>query len=103
MFILKHEVNQAGTAMKQCKVYRSDKKAETYLYLADGVEFNDLPTELQERFGEPAFVLRLELSTDHRLARVDVTKVLESLTEHGFYLQLPPKLPVEEEITRHLL
>ena len=89
--------------MKSCKVYRSDKKAETYLYLADGVEFNDLPTQLQERFGEPAFVLRLELSTDHRLARVDVTKVLESLAEHGFYLQLPPKLPVEEEITRHLL
>ena len=103
MFILKHEVNQAGTAMKQCKVYRSDKKAETYLYLADGVEFNDLPTELQERFGVPAFVLRLELSTDHRLARVDVTKVLESLAEHGFYLQLPPKLPIEAEISRHLL
>ena len=89
--------------MKSCKVYRSDKKAETYLYLADGIEFNDLPTELQERFGEPAFVLRLELSTDRNLARVDVTKVLESLAEYGFYLQLPPKLPVEEEITQHLV
>ena len=89
--------------MKSCKVYRSDKKTETYLYLAEDMEFHDLPTQLQERFGEPAFVLRLELSTDHRLARVDVTKVLESLAEHGFYLQLPPKLPVEEEITRHLL
>jgi len=89
--------------MKSCKVYRSDKKAETYLYLAEDMEFDDLPTQLQERFGEPAFVLRLELSTDHRLARVDVTKVLESLAEHGFYLQLPPKLPVEEEIGHHLL
>jgi hypothetical protein len=103
MFILRSDFIQAGFAMKSCKVYRSDKKAETYLYLADGVEFNDLPTELQERFGEPAFVLHLELSADHRLARVDVMKVLESLAEHGFYLQLPPKLPVEEEITRHLL
>jgi hypothetical protein len=103
MFILKHEVNQAGTAMKPCKVYRSDKKAETYLYLAEDMEFDDLPTQLQERFGVPAFVLRLELSTGRNLARVDVTKVLESLAEHGFYLQLPPKLPVEEEITRHLL
>jgi uncharacterized protein YcgL (UPF0745 family) len=103
MFILKYDLIQVGTVMKSCKVYRSDKKAETYLYLTDEMEFDDLPTELQERFGEPAFVLRLELSADRRLARVDVTKVLESLTVHGFYLQLPPKLPVEEEITRHLL
>jgi uncharacterized protein YcgL (UPF0745 family) len=86
--------------MKPCKVYRSDKKAETYLYLADDMEFNDLPTQLQEQFGAPAFVLRLELSTDRNLARVDVTKVLESLAVHGFYLQLPPKLAVEEEIAR---
>jgi uncharacterized protein YcgL (UPF0745 family) len=100
MCILKDEVNQAGAAMKPCKVFRSDKKAEAYLYLADDMEFDDLPTQLQERFGEPAFVLRLELSTDRNLARVDVTKVLESLVEHGYYLQLPPKMPVEEEITR---
>ena len=89
--------------MKPCKVYRSDKKAETYVYLAEDMEFDDLPTQLQEQFGVPAFVLCLELSTELNLARVDVTKVLESLAEHGFYLQLPPKLPVEEEITRHLL
>jgi uncharacterized protein YcgL (UPF0745 family) len=103
MFILRHDIVQAGFAMKTCKVYRSDKKAETYLYLAGGVEFNDLPTELQERFGEPAFIFHLELSADRDLARVDVVKVIESLAEHGFYVQLPPKLPVEEEITRHLL
>jgi len=89
--------------MKSCKVYRSDKKAETYLYLADEMEFDDLPGELQERFGEPAFVMSLELSADLRLARVDVKNVLESLAEQGFYLQLPPKLPVEEEISRSLL
>ena len=89
--------------MKPCKVYRSDKKAETYLYLAEDMEFDDLPTQLRERFGVPVFVLHMELSTDRNLARVDVTKVLESLAEYGFYLQLPPKLPVEEEITRHLL
>jgi len=103
MFILKREVNQAGTAMKSCKVYRSDKKTETYLYLADDMEFDDLPMQLQERFGAPAFVLRLELSSDRNLARVDVTKVLASLEEHGFYLQLPPKLPIEEEIGCRLL
>jgi uncharacterized protein YcgL (UPF0745 family) len=86
--------------MKSCRVYRSDKKAETYLYLSDNMEFDDLPAELRERFGEPAFVLRLELSAERKLARVDVASVLESLAEQGFYLQLPPKLSVEEEIAR---
>ena len=103
MFILKHDFFQVETVMKPCKVYRSVNKAETYLYLADDMEFDKLPAELRERFGEPVFVLSLELSTDRKLARVSVAKVLENLAEHGFYLQLSPKLPVEEEITRHLL
>jgi len=86
--------------MTFCTVYRSDRKAETYLYLSDALGFDDLPAELQESFGAPAFVMRLELSADRRLARVDVGKVLQSLVETGFYLQLPPKLPVEDEIAR---
>ena len=88
--------------MTACKVFRSDKKSETYLYLAAGCEFADLPAELQQHFGEPAFVMSLKLSADRKLARVDVEKVLQGLQESGYYLQLPPKLPVEEEITKWL-
>jgi len=86
--------------MKPCKVYRSDQKAETYLYLAEDMAFDDLPEELRKRFGEPVFVMRLELSTDRTLARVEVERVMESLAEQGYFLQLPPELPVEEELTR---
>ena len=85
--------------MTACKVFRSDKKAETYLYLAEGCNFADLPLELQQRFGEPAFVMGLELSPERELARLDVAKVLQGLQKSGFYLQLPPELPLEEEIT----
>ena len=88
--------------MTACNVFRSDKKTETYLYLAEDNEFADLPVELQQSFGEPAFVMRLELSSERKLARVDVKKVVQGLLEQGYYLQLPPKLPVEEEITRWL-
>ena len=88
--------------MKHCKIFRSDKKAETYLYLSADLEFSDLPQELQERFGEPAFVMALMLTRERKLARVDTPKVLESLEEKGYYLQLPPKLSIEEEITSHL-
>jgi uncharacterized protein YcgL (UPF0745 family) len=89
--------------MTPCKVFRSEKKAETYLYLADSLPFDELPAELRDQFGEATFVLSLELSESRNLARADVIKVIESLLESGYYLQLPPELPVEEEITRHLL
>lgn len=83
-----------------CKVYRSDRKSETYLFLSDELEFDDLPEELRKSFGQPAFVMSLDLSAERKLARVDTEKVLDSLAIQGFYLQLPPKLPVEEEIAR---
>lgn len=86
--------------MTPCYVYRSDRKAETYLYLLDGMEFDDLPAELRASFGEPALVMRLDLSADRKLSRVEASSVLESLAAQGYYLQLPPKLTIEEEISR---
>ena len=86
--------------MTLCKVYRSDRKPETYLYLASGKVFTDLPEELQTHFGEPAFVMNLLLEPGRELARVDVESVRKALADEGYYLQLPPKLPIEEEIAR---
>jgi hypothetical protein len=86
--------------MALCTVFRSGRKAETYLYLAQGRVFEDLPRELREAFGEPCFVMALNLTENRRLAHVDAGQVLEHLEEQGFFLQLPPEIPVEEEITR---
>lgn len=86
--------------MPACLIYRSEKKTDTYLYLAEELEFSDIPEELQNSFGEPHFVMRLELDSNSKLARVETQNVLAALDEHGFYLQLPPKLPIEEEINR---
>jgi uncharacterized protein YcgL (UPF0745 family) len=83
-----------------CSVFRSGNKSETYLYLARGHAYEDLPTELRQAFGEPVFVMQLELDEDRKLARVDAREVLEQLEAQGFYLQLPPKIGVEEEIAR---
>ena len=85
-----------------CGIYRSDKKEETYLYLARGTEFDDLPAELQQLFPEPVLVTNLVLSPERKLAQVDVNKVIEHLENDGFFVQLPSKTPTEEEITRWL-
>jgi uncharacterized protein YcgL (UPF0745 family) len=83
-----------------CRIYRSGRKEETYLYLRGDLEFGDLPGELQASFGEPHFVMSLVLGPTRKLARVDTGQVLAALDDQGFYLQLPPKLTVEEEIAR---
>jgi uncharacterized protein YcgL (UPF0745 family) len=44
--------------------------------------------------------MALKLSSKSKLARVETQSVLESLRERGFFLQLPPKFPVEEEISK---
>jgi uncharacterized protein len=86
--------------MKLCTVFRSARRAETYLYLVEDLHFDDLPPELREAFGEPAFVMQLRLDEGRRLARVDVREVLKRLEETGYFLQLPPELSVEDEIGR---
>jgi uncharacterized protein YcgL (UPF0745 family) len=86
--------------MPLCTVFRSGKRAETYLYLAQGQPFEDLPPELRAAFGEPCFVMALNLSEERQLARVDTRQVLEHLETRGFYLQLPPETPVEEQISQ---
>lgn len=86
--------------MAVCLVYRSEKKAETYLYLPIGMTFTDLPESLQQTFGDPLLVMRLDVKADSKLAQADPGQVLRALDEQGYFLQLPPKLPIEELITR---
>lgn len=88
--------------MIRCAVYRSQRRPDAYLYVAAEQAFEDLPPELRRAFGEPAFVMSLDLDAGRRLARVDVHEVMQRLASEGYFLQLPPELPVEEEITRML-
>lgn len=77
----------------QCFVYKSVRKAETYVFLREAEAFGVLPAELVERLGELAFVIEVELSPERKLAREDVAVVMANLAGRGFHLQLPP--PVE--------
>ena len=83
-----------------CQIYRSKKKDETYLFLAANQSFEELPEDLRVMFGEPVFVIALKLASKSKLARVEAQSVLKSLRERGYFLQLPPKLPVEKEISK---
>jgi uncharacterized protein YcgL (UPF0745 family) len=61
-----------------CWVYRSSRKDEMYLYLADKDVFDPVPEALLKAMG--------------RLAREDVNQVLANLRDQSFHLQMPPRL-----------
>lgn len=74
----------------QCFIYKSLKKQELYLYLDKADNFSILPDNVRENLGRLEFVMELNLSSDRKLARVDVTKVIDSLANNGFFIQMPP-------------
>ena len=76
-----------------CAVYKSSKKADTYLYLCRRDDFSCVPAELMTLFGKPQFVMLLPLDSRERLALVDKPKLLEALQQQGYFLQLPPPVP----------
>lgn len=74
----------------QSFVYKSLRKADTYVFLREAGGFDVLPAALAERLGELVFVIEVELSAQRRLAREDVVAVMDNLRGQGFHLQLPP-------------
>lgn len=63
-----------------------------YLYISEENNFEPVPDELLSRFGEPVFVMSLELSPHKKLARENSLTVMGNLQQQGFHLQMPPKL-----------
>jgi uncharacterized protein len=76
----------------QCFIYKSLKKEELYLYVDKKDDFSTLPEALLKSVGRLEFVMALELTPERKLAREDSVKVLASLHEKGFFLQMPPTL-----------
>ncbi|UNK48469.1 YcgL domain-containing protein [Lysobacter sp. S4-A87] len=81
----------------QAYVYKSLRKADTYLYLAKRDDFARLPEPLRTQLGALQFVLEVALTPERKLAREDAVVVRENLTSRGFHLQFPPT--VEDPMT----
>ncbi|MEQ1622034.1 MAG: YcgL domain-containing protein [Methylococcales bacterium] len=73
-----------------CYIYKSLKKELLYLYVENKDDFSKVPEALFISLGRLEFVMELELSADRKLAKEDVSKVINSLNDKGFFVQLPP-------------
>lgn len=73
-----------------CVVYRCGKQDNMYLYLRAGMKVEELPEALRKMTGKLLQVMELKLDASRKLARVEVTKVMQQLDSTGYYLQMPP-------------
>lgn len=85
----------SGPAIMQCYVYKSSRRADTYLYLADRDGFGILPDALRRTLGDLSLVLVLDLAQRSRLAQADIASVRAKLAHPGYYLQLPPSASLD--------
>ena len=67
-----------------------NRKEDLYLYVLKQDDFSALPEALLQSFGEPEFVMALELDSGRKLARADILEVMHGLSSQGYYLQVPP-------------
>ncbi len=74
----------------RCAVYKSRKRANTYLYIEAENDFRRVPQALLHMLGSLELVLTLELDARRTLAQADPQEVRRQLLEQGYYLQLPP-------------
>jgi len=74
----------------QAYVYKSLRKADTYVFLAARDDFERVPGPVRAQLGELAFVLELDLTPERRLALSDADVVRANLSGRGFHIQFPP-------------
>ena len=72
------------------RVYRSNRKAGTYLFVADAEDLGNLPDDLKARLEPLEWVMAIDLAERETLAATRPATVIDSIESQGFFLQLPP-------------
>lgn len=73
-------------------VYKSQRKDDTFVYLAARDDFERIPEALRAQLGTLVFVLDVALTPERKLARGNEDAVRENLAMRGFHIQFPPPL-----------
>ena len=71
-------------------VYKSKKKADTLLFIEKRDDFSKVPEPLMAMFGQPQYVMIINLAKRTQLGVADLDTLKQSLSDQGYYLQIPP-------------
>ncbi|NOX52529.1 MAG: YcgL domain-containing protein [Gammaproteobacteria bacterium] len=72
----------------EVNVYRSAKRADTYVYIPVDGEFENLPEAFRTHFGQAIKILQFHLDVNKTLAQAQAADVLRAIEDQGFYVQL---------------
>ncbi|WP_037458741.1 YcgL domain-containing protein [Shewanella sp. HN-41] len=73
-----------------CAVYKSSRKADTYLFVKKRDCFEDVPVALMDMFGVPQLVMVFPIAKRESLGMADIHRVRTEMEANGYYLQIPP-------------
>jgi uncharacterized protein YcgL (UPF0745 family) len=73
----------------RCFIYKSLRKADSYVFLRERDGFAILPAPIADSLGAFVFVMEIELTPGQKLAREPAAVVIDHLERKGFHLQLP--------------
>ena len=73
-----------------CAVYKSSRKADTYLFVKKRDCFEDVPVALMDMFGVPQLVMVFPIAKRESLGMADIHRVRTEMETNGYYLQIPP-------------
>ncbi|WP_392565571.1 YcgL domain-containing protein [Utexia brackfieldae] len=71
-----------------CFIYRSNKKPNSYLYIAHENDFSAVPETLMSIFGKPIFVMKLWLSGQRKMMAATAEQISEKIEAEGYFLQM---------------
>ena len=60
-------------------IYKSTRKADTYLFVEKRDDFSKVPEALLNTFGKPVFVMLINIGNRETLAGADIEKVKKKL------------------------
>lgn len=72
-----------------CRVYRSRRVDDLYVFLRDDTTPEHLPPDLRRLTGPLDLAMELALTPQRTLARSDVATVIAALRSDGYYVQMP--------------
>jgi uncharacterized protein YcgL (UPF0745 family) len=73
----------------ECNIYKGKRKQDHYLFMPVTTPLDDIPGAILEMLGEMELVMSLEITEQSVLAQSDPHAVMETISEKGFYIQLP--------------
>lgn len=73
-----------------CAVYKSSRRADTYLFVEKRDDFSKVPEALMTMFGTPLMVMVFPIAKRDSLGMADIEKVRSEMANNGYYLQIPP-------------